>query len=418
MQLQEPSFGRRATAYAPGVLLGFAVVLPPKYLAAVMVLVGAGAVVYLATGARQRILNTNDAIVAGLLVASSLFCALGMLPITQKTDIQFEFLKYGVYAASFLAGLAFLSRRESLNGLLIAVLSLVLVFFVMSAAASTGKFHVFQSWLLYPPDQNNSSSILAPLAVSIVFMKRPAVRFALLLLLFVFFVFVESRFGIIVIAAVVLTNVFADRRWGIALVVACLLIGGGLSLSKDGAQLVMVREVHSLSEAPSSSASLPAARLTKPQDDHAPVFNSIVQFGKYSDNLRIKIYERALEIAAGVFPNLIGLGDARVIALLNSPPLDPRQTFQHTHNVVLQSYLAYGLLATICLVAAFVALAVVAIRRRNWRLLGMLAILGSFGMIEALISDIRVLAILLMAIGGEFAMTNGQEFKSPTVELT
>ena len=143
MQLQEPSFGRRATAYAPGVLLGFAVVLPPKYLVAVMVLVGAGAVVYLATGARQRILNTNNAIVAGLLVASSLFCALGMLPITQKTDIQFEFLKYGVYAASFLAGLAFLSRRESLNGLLIAVLSLVLVFFVMSAAASTGKFQSF-----------------------------------------------------------------------------------------------------------------------------------------------------------------------------------------------------------------------------------------------------------------------------------
>ena len=128
-----------------------------------------------------------------------------------------------------------------------------------------------------------------------------------------------------------------------------------------------------------------------------------MEVGTESDLSRVRIYQRVIELSASVFPNLIGMGDSAVVERLNTPPIARHVTFQHAHNFLLQSYLAYGMIATLAFAAAALSRLALAIRYRNWSFLASLVLVIGFGMIEALTSDIRVLTIICLFLGSNIA---------------
>lgn len=428
--MQTVTLMRAAPHFGTALLLALVVVLPPKYLTAYVVILSFAAAIWALVCRRALLLRPSVLAILVPLLLAAVFSLFGTLPITQQSDIQLEFLKYGVYAAAFLLGFLVLGHEERIKAFTVCVTALIAAFFVATAFASESKFSVNQSWFLYPPDQNNSTSILAPLSAVILTFRPRWLKVSLLLLLFLLFTFAESRLGVMIVVAVAIIDLILDWRSAVAVLAPALLVAGLLSLSPVGAQATVMAAISNFESAaaaavPSSFSprspadpqqagtgiqpapgtqahqntqailNIPAGQSTKPEVPKT----RMIEFGTVSDNLRIKIYARALNIAAEVFPNPIGLGDAKVVTLLNTPSIDGRNTFQHAHNFFLQGYLAYGLLATASMVAAAIAIAVVAIRRRNWYSLGALVLVGAFGMIEALTSDVRVLTILMIFIG-------------------
>lgn len=379
-------------------LLALVVVLPPKYLAVSVILFGAGAAVWGMTFHRNLVTKPPALVIVALLALAAGFCLLGVFPISQRTDIQPEFLKYTVYAAAFLIGFIAIGRQEQRNAFVTATIATVIAFFVATILTAGETFHINQSWALYPPDQNNSVSILAPLSVAVLTFKPRWARIVLLVLLFLLFTFAESRLGVIIMFGVAFAQLLLDRRAGIAVLVVCMAIAAAFSLSGVGAQTTVMRAVSGPPN-PETTHSDSRAESSEPRVS----LNRVVEFGTFSDRTRIKIYRRAINVSARLFPNLVGMGDAAVVDMLNTPRIDRLNVFQHAHNFILQSYLAYGLLATLCIIGAAVAIVVISIRYRNWMLLSALILIGAIGMIEALISDVRVLTVLAIFIGSSIA---------------
>lgn len=403
--------------------LALAVVLPPKYLAAYLLVLGAAGFVWGMLYHRDILFRSPVLAIAVPLALAGFFCLLGTLPITRQSDIQLEFLKYAIYAAAFLLGLLVLGNDWKRRAFILTVIAIVCVFFVATALTSGQRFGIHQSWPLYPPDQNNTSSILAPFAVFVLAFRPRWLKVAVFLLLFLFFIFAESRFGIILLFAIAFVDLLRDWRSGLTVLVAAGLISGLFSLSSVSVQTTVMRSIAAIttpapqppqvSAPPQASGAAPQTQQNQnnsaaPQDPAQPPprvsTSPMVQFGTQSDNARLQIYARAFEIAVHAFPNLIGMGDAKVTALLNTPPIDKYNTFQHAHNFFLQGYLAYGLLATVALVAASIGILVVGIKQRDWYLTGAMVSIGAYGLIESLISDLRVLTILMLLLGSSVAV--------------
>lgn len=371
------------------VLLAGAVVLPPMYLAMYIFVIGMCAFTWKVFFQRNtQILASAFTIVISLALAA-FFCLLGAFPITNYSDFHSEFLKYSVYAVAFIVGLLLLDQREKNSAFITSVIIFIYAFYILAAFTSGLNFSIDQSWHLYPPDQNNSSSILAPFSAVILSFRPRWLKVVLLSLLFIFFTFVESRFGVLVIFIVSFFTLVLDWRSGIVVIAIIALITGLLSLSNVGASTTIMRVIN---EVKYSSTEVPpdSKRISR---------NRIVEFGSYSDNTRLKIYDRALHVSKQTFPNLIGMGDREVVVRLNTPRIDDFNMFQHAHNFFLQSYLSYGLLATLCMIFAAANILVYTIRTKSWYILGAIVIISAYGMIEALISDLRVLTIMMMFFG-------------------
>ena len=435
----EPEVLRGRDAAAPallGVLLTVAiavtVVLPPKYMSIYMVAGGAAAAAAALLRDRRVLRNRWFLAIFGFYLAAAAFCFMGTLPIHRKSDIDLEFLKYGVYTAGFLVGFVVLRDRRKNRRFAGTVMALVFVLFAILAVTGGPQFRVDQSWPIYPPDQNNSATMILVLAVGTVAAASVYGRMAMLFALAVFVAFVESRAGLIIVGLMLLLQFrLAPKPAAIIVLLASAGIWTYMSYGPINPQTKLILAAQSAVGAfagfinphqpvapeaakpqlPPASQPLPEAgsepgsavpAVAKPQ--LLPANRPLLEVGSASDSARIGIYKRALALSAEVFPNLIGLGDAGVVERLNSPPIARNVVFQHAHNFLLQSYLAYGLLATISLVMAVIGMAALAIRRRAWSLLASLILIAALGMLESLTSDIRVLTILSIFLGGNVAV--------------
>ena len=435
----EPEVLRGRDAAAPallGVLLTVAiavtVVLPPKYMSIYMVAGGAAAAAAALLRDRRVLRNRWFLAIFGFYLAAAAFCFMGTLPIHRKSDIDLEFLKYGVYTAGFLVGFVVLRDRRKNRRFAGTVMALVFVLFAILAVTGGPQFRVDQSWPIYPPDQNNSATMILVLAVGTVAAASVYGRMAMLFALAVFVAFVESRAGLIIVGLMLLLQFrLAPKPAAIIVLLASAGIWTYMSYGPINPQTKLILAAQSAvgafagfinphqpvapeaakpqlppaSQPPLEAGSEPGSAVpavAKPQ--LLPANRPLLEVGSASDSARIGIYKRALALSAEVFPNLIGLGDAGVVERLNSPPIARNVVFQHAHNFLLQSYLAYGLLATISLVMAVIGMAALAIRRRAWSLLASLILIAALGMLESLTSDIRVLTILSIFLGGNVAV--------------
>jgi hypothetical protein len=396
-------------------MLALMVVMPPKFLSVYVLAAGLMAAAYFLRFGAVRQLRPESWAVLALLAGAALFCALGTLPITSKSDIQLEFAKYAVYAASFMAGMALLRRAEQARLLATFLALLIGVALALVAISSDQRLVVDQTWPLYPPDQNNSTAILIPVAFLSLFFPRALHRALLLLGVFFLILLVESRLGVILTSVFIVSNAVLRRdRWAFAAIILAAGLWVALDSGPRAPQAALIEAVQTISAGPASlaeQAGIPVPVAPPPPQTDMPAPKSVLGFGLVSDSFRFQIYSRAIEIAGQTFPNLLGMGDAQVAELLNTPQIYWNVRFTHAHNFLLQSYLAYGLLATLCIVALFAVLLTMAIRRRHWALTGMLLLVAGLGMIESLTSDIRVLATLFALIGALVAPISQKDEK-------
>ncbi|QBY01074.1 hypothetical protein E2K80_10325 [Rhodophyticola sp. CCM32] len=376
--------------------LASTLILPPKLLVAFIAVAGLPALYLGWLEFRNNGYDRIVLVVAGMFVAGAVFCLMGTFPIQQKSDIQFEFLKFAVYATAFMIGFVALREKESCSAFTIVVYCTAITFFVFAALASGPVFRISQAWMFYSPDQNNTASILIPLLPAVLALRLGSLRAILLVLGFLFCSMIESRVGVLVLCCIIIINIFLDWRYGIPVLLCVVLIWMGLSWSDTTPQDTLIRQIKNLAGMVTDG--------TFELDRNLPR-QDLLQIGTWSDRRRLEILAQALTAARQTFPNLIGMGDAAAVVAINTPPILDGTDFQHAHNFLLQGYLAYGSLATFCLFLAFVTLLVVSVKRKNWVLAGTLVIIGGFGMIEALISDVRVLTVLLLFVGGQFRAT-------------
>lgn len=386
------------------IVIAATVVLPPQYMAVYIMAGGAVAGCAALLRYRPALQNRWFPAIFGAYLTAAAFCFMGTLPIYQKSDIDLEFLKYGIYAAGFLIGFVVLRDNRKNRQFAAAVMALIFILFAMFAVKGGAQFHVDQSWPLYTPDQNNSATIILVLAVGIVATVPVYSRMLMLFALAVFVAFIESRAGLIIVGAMLLFQFKLAPKPAILALLASVGVWAYMSHGPVNPQtkLIMLMQNAVNAVANTTTSDQPDVPMMTPEQ--LPANRPLLEVGSNSDVSRIGIYTRALALSADVFPNLIGLGDAGVVERLNSPPITRNVVFQHAHNFLLQSYLAYGLLATIALVAAVVGMAVLAITRRAWSLLASLTLLAALGMMESLTSDIRVLTILSIFLGSHVAM--------------
>lgn len=406
--------GNKLPAWA-GVLLvaalALSVILPPALLAMYVVLGGAVASVVGIVWFRNEILDPRFLTVFGCFTVAAVFCLMGTLPISQKSDIQLEFLKYGVYAAGFLAGFIILRTEQLIRRFVGLVLTLILVLFVVFAVRGGALLRVDQGWPIYPPDQNNSVAIMIVLAAGIVATTPIRSRMFLLLVLAVFVAFFESRIGLVIVAAMIVLQFRVAPRLALVVLTASVGIWAYMSYGPlnpqtkliFAAQDIITKTANALPPAIQPNANVSPPAVATPTTD-LPANRPLLEIGTESDVSRIGIYRRAWEMAVEQFPNLFGMGDAAVIERLNDPPLARGVVFQHVHNFLLQGYLAYGLIATLALSGAILIILVLAIRSAAWALVASLVLLAGLGMIEALTSDIRVLTVISIFLGGQVAV--------------
>lgn len=391
---------RAADAFAAA--LALSVVLPPKYLTIYIILLAGLSAIWGLMRRRTLILSRPALPILLLLFAAAIFSLAGTLPVTKQSDIQLEFLKYSIYAGAFGIGLIVANTPRRSQLFVLSTIMVLLGFFLATYLLTPPgtPFHINQSWPLYPPDQNNSSSILVPMAAIVLTVQTRWLRIALLTAIFLFVSAVESRLGIILMYGVVAAHFVVDWRGGVIL--ALIVLGFSFAPQLPVLQSPPIPGSFQTEK----SGQLPSAQLPGASKGFSPALPSAeVEFGTSSDYARIAIYKRALAISADVFPNLLGMGDKEVIKRLNTPRIDNKNIYQHAHNFFLQSYLAYGLLATLSFIAAAAGILWVAVSRRNWYLFGALVLLGIFGMIESLVSDVRVLAVLMLGAGSFIAVT-------------
>jgi hypothetical protein len=389
-------------------IMAVAVVLPPSQLAVYTVAIGAIAFAIGISRYRAEILDPWFLAIFGCLVAGATFCLMGTLPVHQKSDIQLEFLKFGVYAAGFLSGFVALRTEQLGRRFAGLVIALIIIMFVVIAVKGGAQLRVDQGWPFYPPDQNNSVIIMITLTAGIAAITPIRSRMFLLFLLAVFVAFFESRVGLVVVVAMIILQFRTSPKITVMVLIAALAVWGYMSYGALNPQTKLIFATQSVvakvaDALPGSNTSEPAGAFATPLAA-LPLNRPLLEIGTNSDASRIAIYRRALEISANAFPNLTGMGDAAVVKRLNDPPLTRGVVFQHAHNFLLQSYLAYGLIATLFLVAAVVLMTILAIRRHAWNLLASLVMMGGFGLMEALTSDIRVLTVISIFLGGRVAI--------------
>ncbi|GFE51039.1 hypothetical protein So717_27920 [Roseobacter cerasinus] len=400
MQADGPVRSFDAMALIVAALLAITLVLPPKLLVPFVAAAGLPVLVVCWREFKQSAYDGITLFVAGLLSASAVLCLLGTFPINQKSDIQLEFLKFAVYTTAFIVGFVVLRGVASWSVFVTCIYGLAIAFFVASAITSGPVFRISQAWPLYPPDQNNTASVLIPLLPAILALRQGILRSVLLVLAFCFCSLIESRIGIVILCCVLFCNLVLDWRRGIVVILCVAAIWLGLSSSDTTPQDTIIRLLRG-----------PAEMVTGQEfaSDRNLPREPLLDLGTSSDQLRLEIFARAASVAKQTFPNMVGMGDSAVIAALNDPPILEGTNFQHAHNFLLQSYLAYGSLATLCLVSVFAILLGLSISKKNWILVGTLVIVGGFALVEALISDLRVLTVLMMFIGGQFHATISRE---------
>jgi O-antigen ligase len=139
----------------------------------------------------------------------------------------------------------------------------------------------------------------------------------------------------------------------------------------------------------------------------ALLFYSGFTLDNFSDKLRLQILQVSYRyaIGRGLYP--FNFGEAAFTDFLNIYPIYRRLEIQHAHNLFLQIWVSYGLVPLGIFLTWLAFLARQAWTDRNGLLLGSLAVLTGFGMIEALITDIRAFAEIMFVIGYVMAAGRG-----------
>lgn len=213
-----------------------------------------------------------------------------------------------------------------------------------------------QESLVYPPDNNHSASMLAVFLPLVVLRMNGGMRIACLALLLAFSFFSASRslMALTLVAAALSSQTIRRQR---LLMVLVLVLAG------------------------------------------AVLFYRGFSMDNFSDRLRLQIVEASLNYAQTRGAYAFNFGEAAFADYLNIYPVYQRLEIQHAHNLLLQVWVAYGIVPFFVFSVFLVGYAVQAWRQRNLLALSAFAIFMALGMLEAIITDIRAFGTIVFALG-------------------
>lgn len=275
-----------------------------------------------------------------------------------------EAFKFMVATATFLIGIALAGGDERYR------LAFPLFLTIITGVYAADYYFedlISQEALLYPPDNNHSAAMLAAFLPLVIFkMKRRIQIFCLVLFtIFAFLVASRALLALTVVAFVASFKSVRENRLilaaGVALVVS-ILFYRGFSLNN------------------------------------------------FSDQLRLQILEVSLEYAQTRGFHAFNFGEASFTNFLNTYPIYRRLEIQHAHNLILQIWAAYGIAPFLTFFLFVSLITFYAFRSRSYFLISTLFVFLLFGMIEALVTDIRAFGTIMFALGYAFASANYSYF--------
>mgnify|MGYP001827581805 CR=1 FL=1 len=217
-----------------------------------------------------------------------------------------------------------------------------------------------QETLLYPPDNNHSASMLAIFLPIVVLQMRAKMRLVCLILLLAFAFFAASR-----------------------ALLALTLLASALSVQNIRQSKLLMVTVVALAG--------------------AVLFYRGFSMDNFSDRLRLQIIEVSLHYAQTRGAYAFNFGEGAFADYLNIYPVYQRLDVQHAHNMLLQIWVAYGLVPLGVFLAFLTALALHGWRQRNFLFLACFAVFMGLGMMEALITDIRAFGTIMFTLGYAYA---------------
>lgn len=241
-------------------------------------------------------------------------------------------------------------RLSRLVPVLIAMLALVYGFLYVTEG------ELSQESLLYPPDNNHSASMLGVLLPVIVLRTKGALRIACLVMLAAFAFFAASRalLALTLLAAALSSKTVREQR---AMMVATVALAGAI------------------------------------------LFYQGFSMDNFSDRLRLQILEVSLHFAQTRGAYAFNFGEAAFSDYLNIYPIYQRLEIQHAHNILLQVWVAYGIVPFAFFAIFLVTFFGFGLRQRNTMFLAAFTIFMALGMMEAIITDIRALGTIMLALG-------------------
>jgi len=274
-------------------------------------------------------------------------------------------LKFLFATASLIIGLSFGSESASESGSISGGLVRVVPWFIGVMAAYYGYLNLTetplsQEMLLYPPDNNHSASMLAVFLPIVVLQMRAKMRLVCLILLIAFAFFAASR-----------------------ALLALTLLASALSVQNVRQSKLLMITVVAMAG--------------------AVLFYRGFSMDNFSDRLRLQIIEASLHYAQTRGAYAFNLGEGAFADYLNIYPVYQRLDIQHAHNMLLQIWVAYGLVPLGAFAAFLTALALYGWRQRNFLFLACFAVFMGLGMMEALITDIRAFGTIMFTLGYAYA---------------
>ena len=298
-----------------------------------------------------------------LMSAWAIFAALAILGPTLSyghSGQNIDAFKFVFAGAAFLFGIGLGVGGGGIKTYLPIYLAVMTVFY--AAQYFIGDV-LGQDSLLYPPDNNHSAAMFAVFLPVIVLRSEGKVRILLLFLtgLFAFFVASRALLALTIISFAFSPKALRKHR-------AIFLIAAPLALA-----VLLWRG-----------------------------FN----LDTFSDQLRLQILQVSFNYGITRGANAFNFGEAAFTDFLNIYPVYRRLEIQHAHNILLQIWNAYGIVPLIAFCVFIIGLGIRAVRSSNLLLMVQLFVFFAFGMIEALITDVRAFGTLMFALG--YAYSRGQ----------
>ncbi len=327
---------------------------PPYYSFAMLALAG---IFVLHSGfARQDQIAPNILTIIAVWFAFAALAVLGPTFVSAYATRNVDSFKFFIAGFSFLVG-ALLGRDE--KGFTIAfpafLAAMCLVYATGAPTNDLGQDRTF-----YPPDPNHSAAMLSLSLPFILFKFRGWRRLAIIGLMMVFAYLVASRalLALSVVTLAAAPEFIRNRKWVMLLAIPAalaILLFQGFSLNN------------------------------------------------FSDQLRLQILQISYDfgITRGFYA--FNLGETYFTNFLNINPIYRQLEIQHAHNILLQIWVAYGLVPLGVFVAWLALLARHAWQSRYGLFALQLAILMMFGMIESVITDIRSFGTITLLLGVGYA---------------
>jgi len=130
---------------------------------------------------------------------------------------------------------------------------------------------------------------------------------------------------------------------------------------------------------------------------YGPRFRGL-SFGSFSDRIRLQIWQVSVDRVVDNNMQILGDGESAFVDDLKSNPLFRSLEFEHAHNLLLHIWNSYGLVVAVVWVGALGWL-VYALWNSSPHVNGQLLTFVAVAQIESVVSDFRVLGVILMMFG-------------------